>query len=305
MREECLTLVLDGRSVQNGEIDVRDLAPALLAMGDLIQAANTELNGNRSHMSVRVRATAEGSFQVTLVTWQSFVEAAKALFDFTAENHEGITSANELIDLLFKVGGVGGAACGGLFALIKFLKGQKPDRIEQGKNQGDVNIHKGGVCFVTNQKTINLLQSIQVREQARKAASVLSREGLETLSIKREGETTVTIEKSNISDFDFDESEKEIANETRTITLQIISLSFKEDNKWKVTDGSEPFSATIADQAFLNRIAQNEIAFSKGDFLVCEVQERQLASSKGLKKDRIILTIKEHKKAPIQLDLLK
>jgi hypothetical protein len=77
------------------------------------------------------------------------------------------------------------------------------------------------------------------------------------------------------------------------MTLQIISLSFKEDNKWKVSDGMEPFSVTIEDAGFLNRIAKGEETFSKNDYLVCVVRERQFQTNKGLRKERAIIAVKD------------
>lgn len=48
MSEASLTLVFDGPAVENGEIDVQELAPTLLAMGELIQAANDKINGDNA-----------------------------------------------------------------------------------------------------------------------------------------------------------------------------------------------------------------------------------------------------------------
>ena len=87
------------------------------------------------------------------------------------------------------------------------------------------------------------------------------------------------------------------------MNLQIISLTFKEDNKWKVTDGLEPFNVAIEDEEFLRKINNNEIAFSKNDYLVCEVRERQYQTNKGLRKERSIIKVIEHKPSPQQLKL--
>jgi hypothetical protein len=302
MSEEKLTLVFNGSAVENGEIDVQDLAPALLAIGELIQAANNEINGTRAQMSVKVRATAAGSFEVDLNLIQSLLENAKALFEFASTNKDGIAAANELTDLLFKFTGGVIATGGGLIALIKFLKGRKPDRIEQ--QGGDVHIHIGDNYFVTNKRTVQLAESIAVREQAKKAFSTLSSKGIDVIKVRRFKTDDLTITKSEVIYFEYAETEEQLADETRTMTLQIISLSFKEDNKWRVTDGGEPFSATIEDAKFLNQIANNQIAFAKGDYLVCEVRERQFRSSKGLKKERSIIEVTDHKPASQQLKLI-
>lgn len=303
MSDTNLTLIFDGPAVEKGEIDVQDLAPALLAIGSLIQSSNEAINGNRAHISVKVRATAEGSFEVDLSLVQSLLDSAKSLLDFADKNKDGIAAANELADLIFKVVGIPGAVGGGLIALLKWLKGRKPDTIE--KKDGQVIVHIGDNYFITNDKTIQLAESLEVREQAKKAIASLSKEGIESIAIRRQGEETLEVKKSDVGYFEIpDNDDTEIEDEIRTVTLQIISLSFKEDNKWKVTDGSDPFGVTIEDIDFLNQIANNEISFSKNDYLVCEVRERQFQTAKGLRKERSIIKVKEHKPAARQLKLL-
>ena len=303
MNAEKLTLIFDGAGVENGEIDVQDLAPALLALGDLIQSANSVINGNRAKISVRVQATAEGSFEVDLTLLQSLLETTKSVFDYALAHKDGITAANELADLIFKV--VGGTATvgGGLFALLKVLKGKKPDRIEENPDQ-NVTIHIGDTYFITDNKTIQLAENLEVREHARKSLASLSKDGIDTISVRRSGKDTLNVNKSELGYFDVPDTSEKIEEEERTMTLQIISLSFKEDNKWKVTDGLEPFSVTIEDTDFLNKIAKNEISFSKHDYLVCDVRERQFQTNKGLRKERAIIRVTEHQPAPKQLKLL-
>lgn len=158
--------------------------------------------------------------------------------------------------------------------------------------------------FVTNKRTVQIAESVAVREHAKKAVSTLSNDGIDVIKVRRPKTDDLEITKSEVIYFDYAETEEQLADETRTMTLQIISLSFKEDNKWRVTDGGEPFGATIEDATFLNQIANNEIAFSKGDYLVCVVRERQFRSSKGLKKERYIIEVKDHKPASKQLRLI-
>jgi hypothetical protein len=307
MNDEKLTLIFDGAGVENGEIDVQDLAPALLALGDLIQSANSAINGNRAKISVRVHATAEGSFEVDLTLLQSLIETTKSVFDFALTNKDGISAASDLADLIFKVvGGVAGSVVtvgGGLFALLKFLKGRKPDRIDE-KSDQTITVHIGDTYFITDKKTIQLAENLEVREHAKKSLASLSKDGIDTISVRRSGKDTLNVNKSELSYFEVPNAEEKIEEDERSMTLQIISLSFKEDNKWKVTDGLEPFSVTIEDTDFLNKIAKNEISFSKHDYLVCDVRERQFQTNKGLRKERAIIRVTEHQSAPKQLKLL-
>jgi hypothetical protein len=304
MSEAHFSLIFRGAAVDNGEIDVHDLAPALLAVGDLLQAANQAINGEQANVAVKVKATAEGSFEIDLSVWQQVVDS---IFTYATAHKDGIAAASELTDLVLKAGGafVGtvGAVGGGLLALLKWLKGRKPDRLEE--KDGDVIIYIGDTSFVTNRRTVQLAESVAVRTQARRLVGSLEREGIESISARRGDEEELTIHRQDVRSFDLpDEAEEELSEEVRRMTLQIISLSFKEDNKWRLTDGAEPFTASIEDTDFLNKIANDEISFGKSDYLVCDVREKQVRTTKGLKKERTIIRVVDHQPAARQLKLI-
>lgn len=304
MSEANFSLIFRGNAVENGQIDVQDFAPALLAVGDLLQSANEVVNGDKAKVAVKVRATSVACFEVDLTLWQEIIES---IFTYAKAHKDEIEAANGLADLVFKIGGaaVGGVtvAGGGLFALLKWMKGRKPDRIEE--KGGDVIVHIGDTYFITNPQTIKLAESASVRGYARKMVASLEKEGIESISARQPGGEELVLEKSDIPSFDVPENEEEeIEDETRKMTLQIISLSFKEDNKWRLTDGAEPFTADIEDIDFLNQIASDEISFGKNDYLICEVRERQSMTSKGLKKERTVMKVIEHKPAARQLRLM-
>ena len=68
--------------------------------------------------------------------------------------------------------------------------------------------------------------------------------------------------------------------------------------------GSNQISATIADEDFLRRVDSNELAFAKGDVLICDVRVRQTQSPQGLKTEYTVESVVEHKQAARQLNLL-
>ena len=53
-------------------MDVRDLAPALLSLGKLFDAANLVLNADKAMVNLQVKAHSAGSFEVALELFQSF-----------------------------------------------------------------------------------------------------------------------------------------------------------------------------------------------------------------------------------------
>src|SRR5271168_1220700 len=80
MSSSHFTLSYHGDALKNGQMDVRELAPALLAAGDLLSEANREVNENRVSLSVNVQSGFErGSFEINLVTNQGVVSQLTSL----------------------------------------------------------------------------------------------------------------------------------------------------------------------------------------------------------------------------------
>jgi len=139
----------------------------------------------------------------------------------------------------------------------------------------------------------------------KKFAAVLKSPGVESIATASQGEPEQIYSKADLPAFELPAPvEEELADETRRMNLQIISLSFKDDNKWRVTDGADPFSAAIEDSDFLVQVANSEVSFSKGDYLICDVRERQTNTTQGLKKERSIVKVVSHRPAARQMNLL-
>lgn len=308
MEQTDFKVTFTGSAVEDGQIDVNDLVPSLLAISDLIQVCNRTLNQDRMHIAIKVKATQHGSFEVLLQVEQlSILENIKHILDFAKNNKDDISCVKELLELIFMAAPLATGCCYGLYKLIKSLKSEKPSALISHDN-GMTEIHIGDTIIKTPSKVVYLAQNTDVREALEKSVSILSKNGIDSLCFNinnKQSEEKLIIEKQDKEFFNAPTHEETLLDQaSKKMTLQIISLSFKHDNKWRLTDGGDPFTATIEDQDFLNKIENNQISFSKNDYLVCQVEEKQFLTSKGLKKERRITHVLEHRPSARQLKLL-
>lgn len=81
-------IIYDGPALTDSLMDVRDLAPALLALGDAIEEANFALNRKKSSISLKVNASFQsGCFGIEFDVIQGTLDQALSLF-----TDNGITS---------------------------------------------------------------------------------------------------------------------------------------------------------------------------------------------------------------------
>ncbi|MCK1716541.1 hypothetical protein [Bradyrhizobium sp. 141] len=116
-----------GDDENDHSMDVEALGPALLAFGQLLRAANAELNQSRAIMKVLVDSNFEHKcFLINFETLQTVLDTVK---DFL--NDEGVKHA---ADVLQKVGVTAGTAAAGLFGYLKWRNGRKIESAQEVMN---------------------------------------------------------------------------------------------------------------------------------------------------------------------------
>lgn len=290
MSKATFTLAYDGPALSDGTMDVRDLAPALLAVGQLFDAANSVLNDDATTVTIQVKATGRGSFEVYFQIAQSLHEQLVHLL-----NSEEVIAAINLKELI-----LGGAF--GLIWLIRRLKGRNLPKVEK-LSESHVRITVEGESFDVPLQLLRLYQDIAVRDAAEKLISQpLQKEGIDTFEVRENNKPVVTVKKDEAKYFKSPELLDEVLiEETRRTAYSILSLAFKEDNKWRLYDGVSSIPALIEDHDFLKRVDANQIAFAKGDILICDVLIVQKRTKEGLKAEYFIKKVIEHKTAMRQI----
>lgn len=296
MAHATIRVAYDGPALRDGVMEVRDLAPALLALGKLLEEANQVINGQDAQLSVRVKAGFRtGSFEIDLDLVQSFIERLRDLL-------AGDT-ATALANLLTFVGVVVPPVGLGLFALIRRLRGKKPRRatiLEDGNVRLEL---PDGETETVARAVLDLYRNIKVRKAAADVVKPLEKEGIDAFAVRdtAAGET-LRITKDDVPSFAAPEIEDEpLVQREAEAAFTIVSLSFHDDNKWRLSDGQSQVWVRIEDEDFLRQVKENEVAFAKDDVLLCRVRIEQWQTTSGLRTETTVLKVLKHISAMKQL----
>ncbi|RZG29069.1 hypothetical protein EXG26_17070, partial [Acinetobacter baumannii] len=123
---EKFHVVYDGKALEEHLMDVRDLAPAMMAISDLLTHANKEINGDKLEIQLNVKANFKtGCFGIEFVEHLSWVNQIKDLL--VGPTATALANASGILGL---VGFFGGATVG-VIQIYKKLKGNPPVKIEE------------------------------------------------------------------------------------------------------------------------------------------------------------------------------
>ncbi|MBW1615065.1 MAG: hypothetical protein JRJ49_00760 [Deltaproteobacteria bacterium] len=300
--EANLYVVYDGSALKNNEMDIRELAPALLAISDVFEETNRILNKKDTEISVKVKASFEqGSFGIDLAIAQNFQIFSNFIPD--SDNIFEIATIMSMLGFNVKDG------VKGLVHVIKRLKNRKIKKTEIKKNSAKIITEDNDYIENIEPKTVELLNNPKIRKSLEQAiAKPLKSEGIEsfacTNSIDKNKADFFIIKKSEGNYFIFQEEEKIINEERRRAILKIVSISFVEKYKWRFKEEKDIFYAEIQDNDFIQKIKNRKVSFKEGDllkvnFYICQKQ----MNNNQIKKEYYIEKVINHQASFSQLNL--
>ncbi|MGO9741175.1 MAG: hypothetical protein ACLPN5_06610 [Roseiarcus sp.] len=294
MSHADISLLYEGPAVESGVMDVRDLAPALLAFGNLIEATNRVVNGESATAKVQVRTVGAGSFAVGLDVAVEFLKSVRDIL----VGPEATAAAN-LVGVL-----TGTATIGfGAVALIRKLRGKSPTALRRREGRR-IEVEIDGQTIEVDEVVARVSADLTVRAALERAvAEPLASDGIDAVRIGA-GERVERIEKPEGYAFRSPIDRASGVYEYRyRAPFSIQSLSFKSGNKWRLNDGRTTLNVTVVDSDFIRRVDASEVAFSKGDILICDVRAESRETTGGLHAEFFIEKVVEQRRPARQTSL--
>lgn len=290
--ETSFTITYDGPALEANQMPVRDLAPALLAMGEAVNAASRIGNPSRRPPALAIAATQAGSFKIVL----ELVDAT--LFERVQDIMvgEGLTS-------VLNAGELVGWVVGG-FTFVKWLRGRKVRNIVELPEPGMIRItDERGNSIDLPARSFELAQDREFRQSAHDVVQPLEEGKVEIVKIQhRFHEVNVTRDEK--AAFTVPPITDElVVDEERTAPVRLASIAFNEGNKWRVSEGDLSYWVDIEDESFLRRVRGGVEQFGSGDSLRVRLHTLQWDTADGPKAERTIKEVLEHRQGARQIAL--
>lgn len=280
----------DGPALAGHEMDVQDLAPALLAMAEIVQIANRKFNGNAVSIRVMVDADVEQQcFQLDLSLVQSIFDQAAVLI-----GSKDIATAKEIAEW---VGIIGGSGLG-LFGLLKRIYGGKGDAnpgvtLTTGSQtgitivniSGDVHVHSIEVPT----ETARLLVDPDVAKNVKAVLGPLVREGYEDVTFLHDDKPVTQIDRQTAreiitaSPIVTDDTPTESASQIRGV-VRIKAAQYEGGARWSLLWQGRAIDAEMADEAasWVDDFQHNRIAAPPNTTLDVSMTETVKLNAQGL-----------------------
>lgn len=288
------SIVYDGEPLSDGSIDVRDLAPCMLALADLLDETAPLVDPALLRVSLRVRPDfKKGSFEVLLDVaslYRDFVDL------FSGPDAQAWAS-------FFQIVGIAGVA--GVFQLILRARGRKPTKVTIERKESVSVTFEGDAPILVDPRVWALFQNLRARKAVERVLMPLLDRGFDEFKIKdANGSETIRVTEKEAPYFRAPfEHENETVSQVETRVV-IVAPSFNPGNKWRVTDGARSLYVTIRDEAFERAVQQGTAAFRKGDTLYVTLQTTQWTDGGRLVAEHSIAKVHRHEPGPIQKKLV-
>lgn len=289
---EAFQIRFAGDGVNDNSMDVRLLAPSLLALADAMKGAGRVIYPKEAAPKIEIRATEPGSFVLAMVSTSTLTQ--QVLGFLTSQPIEGVLN----------VAGLATIVVGAVKLLIHIGRHGGKAREEHGEN-GTVTLRwEDGSTLVVPEESVQVAKDLETRRGLRAFVEPLGSEEISTVEMTTDG-SEVEVVKADIPAFELPEvADREETTSIRRVVLRISQATLEGSYVWRVNDGGPAFAVTMSDEDFKAAVERGTERFGVGDQLIVDLQESQYTRADGsLRTERAIVKVHDHTEPPRQAEL--
>lgn len=297
MLRSSITVTYNGPALDDHTMDIKDLAPSVLALSELFELANNELNNGKAKTSLRIVGFESNCVTIPITIDQSVIEGFLNLI----QNKETL-SPLVLATML------GFSDQVGLLQLLLWVKGREITKTAE-KSNGKVELFIKDESLEIGSVLWGLFKNVKIRRSIEKfSAPVRDNPDIDNVTVKTEKNAPVIIDKEAAKKLIAPILEEEILKDsTDMVILEVRTINWGAGSKWRFSRGAGgTFWASILDPDFNERKKNRQELFGEGDLLEVDLRTVQYMSPEGLKERQEV--IKVHRKLPLkqtQLNILE
>lgn len=153
---------------------------------------------------------------------------------------------------------------------------------------------------------LQLIRNTDVRRAAERVVEPLKRPGIDSLELRADTRSAVTIRSEDVGAFAIPNLPEEIINEDESVVVVTIGApALTGTNRWHLSDGDggRNFIADLTDDHYQSRIDRGAEAFRAGDMLRCNIKTVQTRRQGRLYTTREIIEVLDHIPREVQLSI--
>lgn len=273
-----------GEALDMHEMDVKQLAPALLSLAKAFDIMQKDV-APEARVHLDAQATREGSFTIDLLL--HLATEAEGLL--TGDGVTAIVNASGLMGIYF-----------GVVKLAKRFAGHvKPTKITDAGNDEN-GLDLVDITFPDGTKIRGLKASVEALKNPELVKAVKGvvaptlEDGIDLVQFQSgaHDETITTEEADAISHYD--PQEKDRTEDTVEIVIQALDVSFRENGKWRITDGIKTQFVTLEDERFKKRVLDGDEAMRANDIYRVDMRVEKSLDEKNRLTTRYAAITKVH-----------
>lgn len=295
--DESFTITYDGPALATNRMDVRQLAPALIALADAVQAAHSVAAPLQTPPGLQIAATEPGSFSVDLLL-RDAADLVGGAVDLLNSPEVGA------LNTALGIAGVG--VLGLVTSAIGLAKRRRTAQVVGEPEPSPV--RPGWVRLVFSDQTtlevpspaVAVAENLSFRQAMSGVVEPLRQPGVEEVTLTQNQQPVERITRADLPAFAAPVQEEELLSDsTREVVLRLLNVAFVPGRKWRVSDGANDLWVSVRDVAFLQRVETNQESFRAGDSLRCLLRSQQWRKPNGdVRVEDSVVEVLNHEAGP-------